>query len=413
MPKILRNLKISEVSAVDRGAGENCEILLMKRHQDITAKAVDALRTSVGLILDATDTDDAAKRDELATTLTEFQMYMDRELTGKSLSKGPLERETRRIRKEFEEALKADHDAGDDDDGDPVRAPAGDHHVASKVADLLVETGKYPHRAAALDHLLHNPHGAGWLARLNKKETTMDLHTEMVAIMKSKSPINFCKAVVDREYSPVSDAVLVKLTTAHAKTVFPGLAPDVAFARLYETDPTVRLACQIAHRSQINKAAGAAFDVAIVNPGDETETATNDTEQSQAYKQLEALAAKLHAAATDGKMTREQAFARVIGDSQYKALADKALRPPTPTSVFPFPLADRTRSSPGRQGDGAYHPAKSDRSEPAAYGELMVKAEEYRAAHPELSVAQCFEKIYTDPANIEIAKRERVESAPR
>ena len=43
----------------------------------------------------------------------------------------------------------------------------------------------------------------------------------------------------------------------------------------------------------------------------------------------------------------------------------------------------------------------------------MVKAEEYRNTHPELSIAQCFEKTYTDRANIELAKRERVESAPR
>jgi hypothetical protein len=49
----------------------------------------------------------------------------------------------------------------------------------------------------------------------------------------------------------------------------------------------------------------------------------------------------------------------------------------------------------------------------AAYGELMRKAEEYRSAHPELSIAQCFDKIYTDRADIELAKRERIESAPR
>jgi hypothetical protein len=43
----------------------------------------------------------------------------------------------------------------------------------------------------------------------------------------------------------------------------------------------------------------------------------------------------------------------------------------------------------------------------------MEKAEEYRNAHPDLSVAQCFEKVFTAPANRELAKRERMESAPR
>jgi hypothetical protein len=41
----------------------------------------------------------------------------------------------------------------------------------------------------------------------------------------------------------------------------------------------------------------------------------------------------------------------------------------------------------------------------------MAKAEEYRNAHPELSISQAFEKVFTAPANIELAKRERMESA--
>jgi hypothetical protein len=65
-------------------------------------------------------------------------------------------------------------------------------------------------------------------------------------------------------------------------------------------------------------------------------------------------------------------------------------------------------------GEGSQH-AKSDRSnsEATAYGELMVKAEEYREAHPELSISQAFEKVFTAPANRELAKRERIESVPR
>jgi tRNA(Ile)-lysidine synthase TilS/MesJ len=56
--------------------------------------------------------------------------------------------------------------------------------------------------------------------------------------------------------------------------------------------------------------------------------------------------------------------------------------------------------------------AKADRSD-SAYNELMRKAEAYREAHPELSISQSFEKIYCDRANVELAKRERIESAPR
>jgi hypothetical protein len=53
------------------------------------------------------------------------------------------------------------------------------------------------------------------------------------------------------------------------------------------------------------------------------------------------------------------------------------------------------------------------RSESTAYNELLAKAEEYRKAHPQLSEAQAFAKVFQDPANVALAKRERIESAPR
>jgi hypothetical protein len=59
--------------------------------------------------------------------------------------------------------------------------------------------------------------------------------------------------------------------------------------------------------------------------------------------------------------------------------------------------------------------AKSDPvpSADTAYAELMLKAEAYRDAHPELSVAQCFAKVYAARDNSELAKRERIESSWR
>jgi hypothetical protein len=57
--------------------------------------------------------------------------------------------------------------------------------------------------------------------------------------------------------------------------------------------------------------------------------------------------------------------------------------------------------------------AKADRSEGKAYNELLAKAAELRKVRPELSEAQAFAKVFSDPANIELAKRERVESALR
>src|ERR1700726_3728563 len=46
---------------------------------------------------------------------------------------------------------------------------ASDHH-ASKVADLLVEAGSFPHRAAALQHLFHKPEGQALLRRRARRK---------------------------------------------------------------------------------------------------------------------------------------------------------------------------------------------------------------------------------------------------
>jgi hypothetical protein len=91
--------------------------------------------------------------------------------------------------------------------------------------------------------------------------------------------------------------------------------------------------------------------------------------------------------------------------NRHLAEAERAANRPRPTTIFPMPGS----APPGRD---AY--AKSDPvpSAETAYAELMAKATEYRKVHPELTEAQAFEKVYTDPANIEIAKRERRESVP-
>ena len=98
------------------------------------------------------------------------------------------------------------------------------------------------------------------------------------------------------------------------------------------------------------------------------------------------------------------AFARVFEDRNYAALAAQAHRRPGPSTVYAMPYAKQ---------DAAYTKSDPAPNTDTAYAELMLKAEAYRDAHPDLSIAQAFEKIYTNRANIELAKRERVESAPR
>jgi hypothetical protein len=56
-------------------------------------------------------------------------------------------------------------------------------------------------------------------------------------------------------------------------------------------------------------------------------------------------------------------------------------------------------------------PAVEKHETGGAYGELMAKARTLQAATG-LTEAQAFEKVFVDPANRELAKRERVENTP-
>src|ERR1700730_10449576 len=203
MTKLLTRLRIDEVSAVDRAAGEGTKIVLLKR--------------------------DAAPR-----------------------SKPHVERAARRLRKYQEtkhersfnavlarmEMAKADAD-GDNDDNDAGTEKRADHH-ASTVADLLVESGRFPHRTAALDHLLNSPHGNALLARLHKaadqtaKESNMRSDT-LESILKDSSPVSVCKAIVDRGRSPCGEHELVTALTKAAAEQF-NMPGDRAFARLFEAE---------------------------------------------------------------------------------------------------------------------------------------------------------------------------------
>jgi hypothetical protein len=93
-------------------------------------------------------------------------------------------------------------DGGDDDAGKRV-----DHH-ASTVANLLVEAGSFPHRAAALQHLLYKPSGQALLARMHK--------------------------AADQTEKESKHELVTALTKA-ASEQHPELSPAQAFAELYKT----------------------------------------------------------------------------------------------------------------------------------------------------------------------------------
>jgi hypothetical protein len=187
MPRVLTKLRITEVSAVDRGAGEGTRIILMKRHD------------------------------------------------------APTEAASRRayFRKIFSKA-EADDGGGNAGGGDIT------NHPVVQMARLLVASGKFGDHGQALDYLLNTPNGAALLHRTSThKGETMRTTETVESILKDCGPVSFCKAIVDRGRAPCDEAELVAVLSRHAAEQF-NMPGDRAFAKLYEAEESVRRACNIA-----------------------------------------------------------------------------------------------------------------------------------------------------------------------
>jgi hypothetical protein len=224
---------------------------------------------------------------------------------------------------------KADADA-DEDDGD-VNVGASDHH-ASTVADLLVESGKYPHRAAALDHLLNSPHGNALLARMHKaaeqtaKETPMTSHSEFVqSVVKQYGIVALAKSMVqDQKSYGLDEPTFTRLATEHAQRIYSNDRPDVAFSKFYQSEESVRRACQIAKSMPF-----VADLTPLVVGGDPTQNVDNPAEAIEQLKQL-GRDRWPSARASDQ-------FERALTDPANAALARRAVPRPQPTTSFPWP----------------------------------------------------------------------------
>jgi hypothetical protein len=325
-------------------------------------------------------------------------MLMKRDDTPRS--KPHVERHARRLRK-FQEVFEGED--GGDDAGTEKRV---DHH-ASTAADLLVESGRFPHRTAALDHLLNSPHGNALLARLHKAEAhtgkddpPMDtLHS----IMKAGGIAATCGAIVAKGATTISQDDLVSAVGKVARERWPELSEAQAFAKVYSDQGAegrvLRSAVDVAKDSLAQQMLGPGLPVTVVG-GPSAQDVNNATEAENARAELMRIGRKQYP-----RLSEAQVFEAAFSDPRNASTVARLYQRPTPTSIYPMPRE-------WLRDEGSQH-AKSDRGEATAYDNLMVKAEEYRNLHPELSISQAFEKIYTDRANVELAKRERAESVSR
>jgi hypothetical protein len=274
MPRILTKLKITEVSAVDRGAGEGVRVLLMKR-------------------------DD----------------------TGRS----------------FNDFMKADvvDDGGGDtgDRSDQNNTSLADHPVAL-IGRLLVASGSQPNLASAVHYLLNTSHGAALLHRTRTHKGVDPMQDSIHAIMKSAGIAGVCAAIVQKGTTSFTEAELVEAVGKIAVERFPQLSEAQAFSRVYTAGTDEARVLQ--HALSVAKAAEFSMvQPTMVGGPDAMHEANDSTESSEAYAQLEAMAQKMRMASPE--LSAAQAFAKVFTDKRNAALAAKAHVRPRPTTSYQMP----------------------------------------------------------------------------
>jgi hypothetical protein len=263
-----------------------------------------------------------------------------------------------------------------------------------------------------LDWLISHPSGHAF-TRLHKSAEKAKEFQPMTSpgeyaasVAKEYGCVPLAKAMAEQGKAfGLSEAEITQLITEEAQATFPSLSKEQAFARYTEGDRGRILwkAIDIAKSPPWGRASPY-LTFSTVTPADFRPNVISGADAydrvldpQAALDEIAALGRKLYPS-----LPSNLAFARVFEDPKFSDLAARAHRRPSPTTVYEMPR------------DLRY--AKADpvsNSEAPAYNELLTLAKEYQAAHPELTEAQAFEKVYTDPANKDISKRERMESAPR
>src|SRR5262249_39269118 len=158
---------------------------------------------------------------------------------------------------------KALYKAAEDIANEQQPAVDTEHH-ASKVADLLVESGSHNTRGDALAYLLHHPRGIATLQRLSKSNTSeespaMDKKANLAELAKRAGVVAIAKAIVDEDHAfGITETELTDLVIAEAKKNHPDLTDAQAFAKVYseqtEQGVVLRRAFQVAKNSAYHNA---------------------------------------------------------------------------------------------------------------------------------------------------------------
>jgi hypothetical protein len=298
------------------------------------------------------------------------------EITGASYPRGRLFLDV--LADLDEDADDRDDEDADDRDDDEAVTKAHEHRGHH---DLTASLVRHLHEALGRRREAHG-------YQKSAKESRMK--DSLTAIMKDcGGPVALAKTICNtgRSYG-ASEQEYVEAASRYASELY-GLPGDRAFAKLCESEGSVVRACAVLKAAEFSVFEPRVFGREAVNPD-------NPGAMLEAYQEIL-------------RTIRERWPYR--SGAQQLAAADEE-------------LARRFHVRPQANYANAYAPPSSperatkfDRdpvpNADTAYAALMHKAEQLRSERPELSIAQAFERTYTAPANRELAKRERIESAPR
>jgi hypothetical protein len=323
MPRILKNIRIDEVSAVLKGAGEGTRIMLMKSHDDSADGDADWHREQARI---------ADEQNELHLRKHARNWRSFNDVLAENVVKSFAA-----VARGDEADLQDEQTSADElvDGGS-----ANDHH-ASKVADLLVESGKHPTRQAALDHLLHTARGAALLRRLTKQhqeESTMskeELETERTArldeVVKAYGIMPLAKQMIAEGSSyGIDESEFTKLATAHAQRLYPDMTPAAAFEKLFSDGSEDGVILREAHGIAKNAYAAPMFDLKPMFVG--ADDALDVDNPAKAIAQLQEIGRQKWPSASEAAQ-----FENAFTDPANAELAAKAHRRPAATTTYPFP----------------------------------------------------------------------------
>jgi len=302
--RVLTRLKISEVSAVDRGAGEGVKVLLMKRADDSADPPP------------LTNAEKARAMLEGRMALRHAEEQAKREQDESDDRSGPLFDKFHKIFRKKSYAV----DEADDKDEETPAAELDGHVIspAKKHRPITFDNPdgtrmKFPNERAlaewiAIQHRVHKSNST-------EESTTMSL--DLSAVVKAHGIGALCRHMIKSATSfGVDEHQLVKLATEDAERKYPTDTPAIAFSKLYTESSELRDAIEIAK------------GVALQN--DVADALAQDGEAACA--ELTAIGK-----ARWPSLSPAQRFARAFETNP--TLAARAHRRPGPSTSFPHPVA--------------------------------------------------------------------------